>query len=192
MRIRSAPNQNCAIGPIRKGYLELTVAVAQPYLTHMPKQRIWNWEAAEVLEADADLYQRYPEPWVQLRLTGLRGKIAAARGDVATAEASFLAMREGFLQEGLGYDAAIVSMDLALLYLRQGRTAELKVLAKEMLPIFRSQDVHREAVAALFLFHEAVREEQVTVAFIRELAAYLDAARHDPSLRFRQRPEPSP
>ena len=149
-------------------------------------------QAAEVLDADADLYQRYPEPWVQLRLTGLRGKIAAARGDIATAEAAFLAMREGFLQEGLGYDAAIVSMDLALLYLRQGRTAELKALAKEMLPIFRSQDVHREAITALFLFHEAVREEQVTAAFIRELAAYLDAARHDPGLRFRQGAEPAP
>ena len=54
------------------------------------------------------------------------------------------------------YDAAIVSMDLALLYLRQRRTAELKTLAKEMLPIFRSQDVHREAVAAL------VDEREVT------------------------------
>lgn len=151
-------------------------------------------QAAEVLDADADLYKRYPEPWVQLRLTGLRGKIAQARGDFAAAEAAFLRMREGFLQEGLGYDAAIVSMDLALLYLRQGRTAELKALAREMLPIFRSQDVHREAVAALVLFQEAVREEQVTAAFIRELASYLDAARTDPSLRFREalRIDPEP
>lgn len=143
-------------------------------------------QASEVLDADADLYKRYPEPWLQLRLTGLRGKIAQARGDFAAAEAAFIQMREGFLQEGLGYDAAVVSMDLALLYLRQGRTAELKTLAREMLPIFRSQDVHREAVAALVLFQEAVREEQVTDAFVREIAAYLDAARTDPTLRFRQ------
>jgi len=146
-------------------------------------------QAAEVLDADADLYKRYPEPWVQLRLIGLRGKIAAARRDFVAAEAAFLQMRDGFLQEGLGYDAAIVSMDLALVYLRQGRTAELKALAREMLPIFRSQDVHREAVAALVLFQEAVREEQVTAAFVREVAAYLDAARFDPSLRFRDRPK---
>lgn len=141
-----------------------------------------------MLEEDADLAQRFPEPWLQLRITGLRGKIAAAQGDFSTAEAAFLAMREGFLQEESGYDAAIVSMDLALLYLRQGRTAELKALAKEMLPIFRSQDIHREAVAALVLFQEALLEEQVTAAFVRELAAYLDAARYDPSRRFRQRP----
>jgi tetratricopeptide (TPR) repeat protein len=142
-------------------------------------------EAAEVLDADEHLYKRYPEPWIQLRLTGLRGKIAAARGDFSAAEAAFVKMRDGFLEQGIGYDAAIVSMDLALLYLRQGRMAELKTLAKEMLPIFRAQDVHREAVAALVLFQEAVREEQVTVAFVRELAAYLDRARHDPLCRFR-------
>jgi tetratricopeptide (TPR) repeat protein len=142
-------------------------------------------QAEQVLEEDADLYKRYQEPWLQLRLTGLRGKIAAARGDFATAETAFLEMRDGFLEQGIGFDAAIVSMDLALLYLRQGRTAELKALAREMLPIFRSQDVHREAVAALVLFQEAVREEQITTAFVRELAAYLDQARTDPSLRFR-------
>jgi len=142
-------------------------------------------QAEEILEVDADLYKRYPEPWLQLRLTGLRGKIAVTQGDFAAAEAAFLEMRDGFLQQGIGYDAAIVSMDLALLYLRQGRTAELKTLAKEMLPIFRAQDVHREAVAALVLFQEAAREEQVTAAFVRELAAYLDRARNDPSHRFR-------
>jgi tetratricopeptide (TPR) repeat protein len=145
-------------------------------------------QAAEVLDADMDLHARLPQSWLQLRLTGLRGKIAQAQGDFAAAESAFLQMRDGFLQEELGYDAAIVSMDLALLYLRQGRTAELKALAREMLPIFRSQDVHREAVAALVLFQEAVREEQITAAFVREIAAYLDAARTDPSLRFRQSP----
>jgi len=143
-----------------------------------------------VLEEDADLFNSFPQPWLQLRLRGLQGKIATARGDFATAEAAYLEMRDGFLQQGLGYDAAIVSMDLALLYLRQRRTAELKTLAKEMLPIFRSQEVHREALAALVLFQEAIREESITTAFVRELAAYLDEARRDPGLRFRQPPEP--
>lgn len=57
-----------------------------------------------------------------------------------------------------------------------------------MLPIFRSQDIHREAVAALVLFQEAVPEEQITAASVREIAAHLDAARTDPTLRFRQLP----
>jgi hypothetical protein len=101
-------------------------------------------------------------------------------------------MRDGFLQEGtrlrrrhrLHGPGAAVSP--------RGRTAELKALAREMLPIFRSQGVHREAVAALVLFQEAVREEQVTAAFVREDAAYLDTVRDDPSLRFRERIGGSP
>jgi tetratricopeptide (TPR) repeat protein len=57
-------------------------------------------EAREILEIDASLYIRYPEPWVQLRLTGLRGKIASARGDFATAETAFLEMRDGDRRRG--------------------------------------------------------------------------------------------
>ncbi len=38
----------------------------------------------------------------------------------------------------------------------------------------------------MVLFQEAVREEQITAAFVRELEAYLDAARTDPALRFRR------
>lgn len=146
-------------------------------------------QAAEVLENDADLHRQFPEHWVQLRLTWLRGRIAAARKDLASAEAAFSDARDGFLNLGIGYDAAMVSMDLAILYLRQGRDAELKTVASEMVPVFRTQDVHREALAALVLFLEAVREERVTTAFVRELTAYLGAARSDPSLRFRGKAE---
>ncbi len=40
------------------------------------------------------------------------------------------------MSEGIGYDAALVSLDLALLYLRQNRTAAVKELAEEMREIF--------------------------------------------------------
>ena len=50
-----------------------------------------------------------------------------------------------------------------------------------MVPIFSAQDVHREATAALLLFQDAARREAVTV---REVGAYLEAARGNPELRF--------
>lgn len=53
-----------------------------------------------------------------------------------------------------------------------------------MLPVFEAQDIHREAFAALLLFQEAARTEQVTVAFLQELTTYLQAARTDPELTF--------
>jgi hypothetical protein len=69
---------------------------------------------------------------------------------------------------------------------REGRTADVKRLAEEIVPIFEAQDVHREAVAALMLFQEAARQDQLTVKVVREYVKYLRDARTDPSLRFGQ------
>ncbi len=131
-----------------------------------------------------DLFQRFPEPWTQLRLGWLRGDIAAGQGDLAAAERAYLEVRDGFVAQGIGYDAAIVSLDLAVLYLRQGRRAEVRRLAEEMIPLFQAQDVHREALAALALFQEAARQDRLTIEKTLEVAAYLRETRYEPDLRF--------
>jgi tetratricopeptide (TPR) repeat protein len=136
-------------------------------------------EAAELLEADAPLYSRFPEPWTQLRLLWLQADIAAGRGDLSAAERDYVATRDGFISQGIGYDAALVSLDLAVLYLRQGRSAEVRLLAEEMLPLFEAQDVSREALAALSLFLEAARRDQLTVETALEVTASLRAARRE-------------
>ena len=144
-------------------------------------------EASAMLAVDDELYREVPEAWTQLRLIWLRGKIALGEGDVAAAERAFITVRDGFIVEGNGYDAAMVSLeDLTLLYLREGRTADVKRLAEEIYPILQAQDVHREAAAALMLFQEAARQEQLTSKVVREYVKYLRDARTDPSLRFRQ------
>ncbi len=143
-------------------------------------------EARQVIAASIDLYQRFPDPWTQLRRLWVEGKIARGLGELDGAERSFLAVRDGFLRQGVGFDAALASLDLALLYLDEGKTAEVKRLAEEMVPIFEAQDVHREAAAALLLVQEAVRREQVTVALVREVCRFLEAARMDPELAFRR------
>jgi tetratricopeptide (TPR) repeat protein len=144
-------------------------------------------EASDLLAFDEPLYREFPEARTQLRLLWLQGKIALGRGESAAAERAFLTVRDGFIVQGNGYDAAMVSLeDLALLYLREGRTADVKRLAEEIVPIFEAQDVHREAVAALMLFQEAARQDQLTVKVVREYVRYLRDARTDPSLRFGQ------
>lgn len=136
-------------------------------------------QAIDLLERNADLFRQVQEPWLQLRLLWLQADIAAGRGDLAAAERDYLATRDGFISQGIGYDAAMVSLDLAVLYLRQGRTAEVRRLAEEMLPLFEAQDVHREALAALSLFLEAARRDQLTVETALEAAASLRQARRN-------------
>jgi tetratricopeptide (TPR) repeat protein len=134
-------------------------------------------QAAGLVAADEDLYRQIPEPWLQLRLSWLLGKIAAGLEEGAEAERLFRETRDGFVRQGNGYDAAMTSLDLALLYLKEGRAADVLPLAEEMAALFEAQEVHREALAAVLLFQEAARREEVTAGMVRELAGRLETAR---------------
>jgi tetratricopeptide (TPR) repeat protein len=134
-------------------------------------------QAAGLVAADEDLYRRQPDPWTQLRLSWLRGKIAAGLGETVEAERLFRETRDGFVRQGNGYDAAMASLDLALLYLKEGRMADVLPLAQEMAALFEAQDVYREALAAILLFQEAAQREEVTAGMVRELAGRLESVR---------------
>jgi len=145
--------------------------------------------ARAILNESLPFYDQFPDAWTQLRRLWLEGHLAKAEGNVEAAEDAYQAVRDGFLEQGVGYDAAMAALDLAFLYAERGRAAELKRVAEEIVPVFEAQDVHREAAAALMLFQEAVRQERATVRFLAELTRYLEQARRDPELRFRQPPE---
>ena len=91
---------------------------------------------------------------------------------------------DNFTAREIAYDAALASLELAILYLEDGRTAEVRTLARQMLWIFRAQGVHREALVALKLFCEAAEREQATADLARRVADYLERARNNPHLRF--------
>lgn len=143
--------------------------------------------AAQALTDDEDLYRQFSDDWTRLRQVWLKGKVAYGLGRLDEAERAFLGTRQGFLDQGIGYDAALASLDLALVYLRQGRTSELKQFAGELSMIFGADDLHREAVAVLILLQEAAEEERLTLSMIEDVAGYLKRARNDPALRFRGR-----
>jgi tetratricopeptide (TPR) repeat protein len=119
-----------------------------------------------------------------LKVTWLEGKVAAGMGRTAEAEEAFIRVRQEVTARGLAYDAALVSLDLALLYLEQGRMAEVRTLAESMAWIFAAQGVEREAVAALRLFSDAARKEAASVELAKRMVRYLHRAQHDPGLKF--------
>jgi hypothetical protein len=61
--------------------------------------------------------------------------------------------------------------------LEEGKTAEVRELADDMVTVFRDHDVTREAFAALLLFQEAARCETATAELARQVAAALTRAR---------------
>jgi tetratricopeptide (TPR) repeat protein len=108
-----------------------------------------------------------------LRLHWTEGKVAFGLRRFDEAEALFREVQVEFLSRGMGYDAALVSLDLAVLLAREHRTEDLKRLAAEVMQVFESRDVHREAVAALILFQNACEEERLTAELAGQIAAIL-------------------
>jgi len=145
-------------------------------------------EAQKMLVKARPLYKRFPQPWFQNPRKWVEGKIARGLGQTDRAETLLLAARDGFLLSGAAYDTALVSFDLASLYAEQGRIAELKYLAEDMIPVFSSRQIHREALAALDYWRQAVEAEQACATLIAGVASFLKKAQHNPDLRF-QRPE---
>lgn len=141
-------------------------------------------EARRLLRANARHYGGSDDPWTRWRRLWLEGRIALGLDELEGAEAAFAEARNGFIAAGNGYTAALVSLDLAMVYVRQGRSGELKRLARLMGPIFEAQDVHREAVAALILFQKAAAAEKVTAESLARLSAYLERAQGNPKLKY--------
>lgn len=123
-------------------------------------------EAWRRLEQDGSRHDR-------LRLHWLEGRVAAALGQTTEAEKIFLEVKETFVTDGIPFDVALASLDLAALYARTGRTAEVKRLAGEILPICRSCEVPQEALAALIVFQKAAEMEQLTLGVVEEVSTVL-------------------
>jgi tetratricopeptide (TPR) repeat protein len=126
----------------------------------------------------------------QIRLRWLEGKIDAGLGRIDKAIETLSWVRAAFDLEHVHYDEALAGMELAGLYLEQGRTVDVKRLVLQMEPVFQSQGVHEEARKALNLFRRAVELETVTVELVRRVVAYLYRAQHDPELIFEEAAEP--
>lgn len=142
-------------------------------------------EAADLLERLAPEYEAAIEDSQLIqRLHWVGARVAHSRGDVASAEAAYLDVRRQFQEREEPYDFALISMDLAVLYLELGRISEVRDLAAEMLPIFTSRRIHQHALAALVLFQRAAEAQNATAAYIRELAEFLSRARNNPYLAY--------
>jgi len=147
---------------------------------------LFLWEAREhaaaleILETDRKLFAKLKDSYTHLRIVWLRGRIEAGRGVMDEAERAYLEAREGFIRDRVAFDAAMVSLDLAILYGRQARWSEVRRLAGEMHKIFAAQAVHPEALAAVRLFQEAAQQEKLTVARLEEIAEALKKAHWTP------------
>lgn len=120
----------------------------------------------------------------RIRLRWAEGRIAAGLGRTQKGIDLLTQVRAEFVSRTIWFDAALVTLELAVVFLKQGRTDMVKTLAIHLAPIFKSNGVQPEAMAALTLFRNAADQERVTLDLAERLVAFLRKAEHDPKLKF--------
>jgi len=145
--------------------------------------------AARQIELMGPLYDKYGGPLEQVKLRGIEGKIAAGLGEYERAARLFSATRHDLDAAGQGYQAALISLDLAAVYLRLGRKAEVRSLVAEMVATFRSLGVEREANAALLMLSEAAERDQTTLELLTLVSAVMHRLQRGPGLLVRPDPD---
>lgn len=124
------------------------------------------------------------DPLNLAKLRWLEGKIHAGLGKLWRAEQVLREVRDGFLERGQGYEAALVGLDLAAVWLRQDNHAAVRELAEEILETFAKLGIHREGLKAVRYLREACRREMATPALVQRVAGFLRRLEWQPQLRF--------
>ncbi len=119
--------------------------------------------------------------WLQLRW--IEGLVKRGQGDPQAAESLLLDARDGFVTFGALDHVAVIALDLGILYVEQGRSAEAIELMVATLPMIKALDIYPEATAALALIRQAVEAEEMTLEVLGEARAHLEQLRRDPSVQ---------
>jgi transcriptional regulator with XRE-family HTH domain len=181
--------QALAVLELAKGLAENAQDRRLPWLIRFALAgNLWHlsryMEGAELLP---DLRERVLELGNELdffRTIWLDGRLAAGLGLRERALASLEEVQRYFTSKKIAFDAALASLEVAVFYLEEGRTREVKRLAEEMYWIFNVQCVAEEVLSVLRLFCEAARKEEVTPDLARQWVGSLQKACHQPQLRF--------
>ena len=144
-----------------------------------------HFQEAGRLLLESGLRQAFTEePLNLLKLRWVEGKVLAGLGKLRRAELAFEEARVGFQNREQDYDAALVGLELAAVWLQQGKVRQVQELAHETLETFRDLGIQREAVRALDMLHQACRQERATVGLIQYVKRFLARLQQEPQLRF--------
>ncbi len=119
-------------------------------------------KAVKLLPIANDLSLEYGTGYDKIRVNWLEGIIARGLGELEKAEEALVGARDAFSRMGDGFNTALVCLDLADLFSRQNRNADLVALCSSMAPLSGMLQNHREAIAALQIFQRAAEEQSVT------------------------------
>jgi tetratricopeptide (TPR) repeat protein len=105
------------------------------------------------------------------RVNRLKGQwveahLEAEMGNLDRAASSLEEIRYGFEEHELPYSAALVTLELAAVRLRQGREDAARILVLEAAEVFSTLRIRREGLAAVVLLRRAFEQRVATVSLL--------------------------
>lgn len=101
-------------------------------------------------------------------------------------ETALWEMRDAYLERGMGFDAVLVSLDLAAAFLREGRQEDFRQMVEEGVARFEASSIQPYTVDAMRFLREVLHrgEPEVTPDLLEKMAATLQRVRNDPQHRW--------
>lgn len=125
----------------------------------------------------------------QLKIRWLQAQINAGLKKWQSAEQAFLQVIEGFEQEMMGFHVALASLELALVWMHQGRYAETQELIPQVYETFVSLRIKKEALGAMMVLKEAFEKQMGSVELLEDVVEFLRRWHINPDERFVPRGE---
>jgi len=120
---------------------------------------------------------------VRCRLSWLAGLLALARRQVESAGRHLELVREEFEEVGDLPNASLVSIDLGIVRLQQGRLAEACGLAIAALPALKALTLSDKTLTALRVLEESAQKQNLTRAVLETLRQQVGPALEAPSVQ---------
>ena len=137
------------------------------------------------LEIAEDRTERSGEDDAYPEIVPRRFSIGERRAASAEAETALWELRDAFLDRGLGFDAALVTLELALVLLRQGGEEGVRDLAEETVALFEERGAQPYVIDAMRFLRDAGPREgrPLTPDLLTRMAELLQRQRNDPRHR---------
>ncbi|HSS79081.1 MAG TPA: tetratricopeptide repeat protein [Thermoanaerobaculia bacterium] len=131
-------------------------------------------QALLIYSETRDLYHEFDDALILLRALWQEGQLLRDLGHLRAAETALQRARTGFLKDNLIYEAALVSLDLASVYVKLGLIEDLKTMVATTLPVFRALQVEQKTIASLLQLQQIADQEYQALELIRSLSSRIE------------------
>jgi tetratricopeptide (TPR) repeat protein len=134
-------------------------------------------EGLELLQGSWPLFARHATDNMRLRARWTHGRLLRDLGRLVEASVLLEEVRIELLAQGAQLEAALCSLDLALVFARERSAEPQRRLAEEMAPVFGTLGLEQEALAAFLLYVDAARQDAATASLVEGVLEQLEPVR---------------